>query len=183
MSQAPDAPRQPRYRVLLVDDDPFMLRVMTTLLSPTMEVTTCTSGQQAVRLLEQRPFEVVCSDYRMPGMSGIDLLREAARAQEDASCLLVTAAADEMPGGERRQYFVLVKPFDPPRFVRLVEQLGRVSHMKRSVKASATKGPNSERESRPPPSSRAGDPLSDRRAGPPTSSGSPRSSRGGGERK
>lgn len=151
--------------MLLVDDDPTMLRLMSKLLSIDMEVVTCTSPLQALRVLEQRPFDVVCSDYRMPGMNGVDMLRAAAQVQEDASCLLVTAAADEVPGGERRQYFVLVKPFDPDRLVRLVEQLARVSQMKRSVKASAPKAPPSERESWPPPSSRR-EPLSERRGAP-----------------
>ena len=79
MSQPSGGQSGPRHRVLLVDDDPTMLRLMSKLLSIDMEVVTCTSPLQALRVLEQRPFDVVCSDYRMPGMNGVDMLRAAAQ--------------------------------------------------------------------------------------------------------
>lgn len=172
MTQPTGAQGGPRYRVLLVDDDPTMLRLMSGLLGTEMDVTTATSPLHALRLLEQRTFDVVCTDYRMPSMNGVDLLRAAAQLQEEASLLLVTAAAEQVPGDERRQYFVVVKPFDAERLVRLVEQLGRVAQMKRSVKAGVPSRPQppAERESWPPPSSRHRAPPSERESRPPPSS-------------
>lgn len=169
MTRSTDPRGGPRHRVLLVDDDPTMLRLMASLLGVEMDVVTCSSGAQALHVLEQRTFDVICSDYRMPGMTGIDLLRAASQLQEDASCLLVTAAAEQVPGGDRRQYFVVVKPFDADRFVRLVEQLARVSQMKRSVKSAAARpAPSAERDSRPPPSGRPSEPPSQQRFAPPS---------------
>lgn len=154
-----------RGRVLLVDDEPWMLKVMEAVLSSDLDVVVCTSGAQALKHLGAQPFDVVCSDYRMPGMDGVALLKAAAQVQEDVSRLLVTAAADFVPGDERREHYVLIKPFDPERLLRLVTQLARVSHAKRTVKVGAS------RLSAPPeplpPSSRRGEAADRRRTDPP----------------
>lgn len=198
----PDNTGSPRFRVLLVDDEPVMLRLMAAALGNDVDVSTCTSGQQAARLMEQRIFDVVCSDFRMPGMSGVEVLRLAASMQEEASCLLVTGAADEVPAEERRRYYVVIKPFENDRFVRLVGQLARIAQMKRAVKSTprVAAPPVAERDSRPPPSQFGSEPRSERRpsfpgsgppssrtgappssgVGPPSSFGAPRSKGGSG---
>lgn len=149
-----DAADGGRYRVLVVDDDPMMLMIIEGMLGAEMDVVTCTSGLQATMRLRLQEFEVVCSDYLMPGMDGVAVLRAAAEAQEDASLLLVTGGADLVREVDRKQYYVLQKPFERERLVRLVSQLARISRMKRSVKASASRMTAlAERPSSPPPPS------------------------------
>ena len=69
----------PRIRVLLVDDSALALELLRRMLAtaPDMDVVgTASSGQEALqRVLELQP-QVVCTDYHMPGMNGLELTRE-----------------------------------------------------------------------------------------------------------
>lgn len=70
-------PKRPKPNsVLLVDDDPSQL----TLLQLMMEragyhVVTAESGPQALHLMEERPFNVIVADYKMPEMSGFEFVK------------------------------------------------------------------------------------------------------------
>jgi HD-like signal output (HDOD) protein len=71
----PDTP-QPA-RVLFVDDEPSVLRGLERLLSPLqgeLDLAFATDGRSALALMEARPFDVIVSDMRMPGMDGAALL-------------------------------------------------------------------------------------------------------------
>ncbi|MEN6610724.1 MAG: response regulator [Methanoregulaceae archaeon] len=64
-------------RVLLVDDEPALLDLGKLYLEKTrgFSVNTAPSGWNALRLLQETPFDVIVSDYLMPGMDGISLLK------------------------------------------------------------------------------------------------------------
>jgi len=70
-----------KRRVLLVDDDPSDLEVLTTLIqSMHMNVTSARSGTEALQKLEEAtfmrvPFELVIVDWRMPRMDGVEMVR------------------------------------------------------------------------------------------------------------
>ncbi len=129
--------RAAAIRVLVVDDDTATVESMAAVLESEVqvEVTTCTSPTAALRALSAVDFDVICSDYRMPEMTGIELLGRASARAPHVGCLLITGANDY----ERREgealYYVLLKPYDPERLIRLVRQLGKVAQMKRSVSA------------------------------------------------
>jgi DNA-binding NtrC family response regulator len=54
------------FRVLLVDDDVRLLESMEAVLADQFGVRCCTSGREALRVLDLEPFHVVCADWRMP---------------------------------------------------------------------------------------------------------------------
>ena len=60
--------------LLLVDDDPFLLRSLRRLLPDLHRVVLAGSAEAALLALDAQPFDVVVTDVHMPGMSGIDLL-------------------------------------------------------------------------------------------------------------
>jgi len=65
-----------RRRVLCVDDDAFLLGILTKTIGVDYEVLTSSSGEEALKLIENsEPFQVVISDHRMPGLSGAQFLR------------------------------------------------------------------------------------------------------------
>ncbi len=152
------APESGRYRVLVVDDDAWMARVIEAALAADMDVVTCPSGELALRMLENEDFHVVCADYKMPGMNGIELLARAAQIREHIGGLLVTGADAQLLSEQRKNHYVLTKPFDPARLLGVVTQLARIAEMKRTVdEASGRQStpPSSRRPTQPPPSSRA----------------------------
>ena len=62
--------------VLVVDDDPAILRLLTSLLtSRGYDVSVARSGKEALRLIDQTPPSIVISDWEMPEMNGLDLVR------------------------------------------------------------------------------------------------------------
>ena len=66
----------PRPRVLCVDDDAFMLNILTKTIGVDYEVLTSSGGAAALQLIENsEPIQVVISDHRMPDLSGAQFLR------------------------------------------------------------------------------------------------------------
>ncbi|WP_437677832.1 response regulator [Sorangium sp. So ce131] len=126
-----------RYRVLVVDDDDRALDSITAVLSPDVDVVTCSSAEHALRLLEARRFHLVCSDFMMPGMKGDELLRRVASMSLYTSCLLVTGADEYIRSKDQTHNHVILKPFDPARLIGIVLQLARLAEMKRSVHSMA----------------------------------------------
>lgn len=71
MSDAPDTDNERGARVLLVDDDAFLLRAMARLLARRHRVVTALGGASALSTLEaDRAFDLVIFDMRMPGTDG-----------------------------------------------------------------------------------------------------------------
>ncbi|WP_322002649.1 HD domain-containing phosphohydrolase [Marinobacter alexandrii] len=85
----------PSAKLLLVDDEDNILRSLQRVLrKEPYELTTATSGDQAIGLMEEQGFDLVISDARMPGMDGPTLL--ATIKKKDPSCIriLLTGYAD-----------------------------------------------------------------------------------------
>jgi len=125
-----------RYRVLLVDDDAAVLRSMAVTLEHDLDVAVCSSAERALALLEKSDFHVVCSDYAMAGMSGLELLRRVSKMALPTGCLLVTGstafAGRDAEGAA--EHYVLMKPVEPARLSAMVLQLARTAEMKRNAK-------------------------------------------------
>jgi DNA-binding NtrC family response regulator len=65
-----------RPRLLVVDDDRAILTLIGTIaLAEGFDVATTTSGEDAMKQLRHRPAELVLLDMRMPGITGLDVLR------------------------------------------------------------------------------------------------------------
>jgi CheY-like chemotaxis protein len=82
--------------VLVVDDDPTMRRCLSTLLQKLgADVMTAAHPLDALRLLGAHAFDLMLTDYEMPGLSGVELLRRARAAHPGLEVALVTASADD----------------------------------------------------------------------------------------
>ena len=97
--EAPDPTSQtveaPRYRLLLVDDEPGVLNALRRVFrQERYEVVTCDSPTQALELLQQQDFQLMISDYMMPGMTGGELLRQARNIRPDTMRIMLTGHAD-----------------------------------------------------------------------------------------
>jgi serine/threonine-protein kinase len=81
-------------RVLFVDDEERVVNALRAIFRETYEVETATSGEAALALLAAGKYHVIVSDQRMPGMLGVDFLREAKAACPDAVRILLTGYSD-----------------------------------------------------------------------------------------
>lgn len=115
-----------RPRVLCVDDEPKVLEGLKLHLRRQYEVQTVTSGQAALDLLQpEKPFTVVLSDMRMPGMNGVALLSQIRRRCPDTVRMLLTGQAD-LPSAitavnEGQLFRFLTKPCPPPVLLQALE--------------------------------------------------------------
>lgn len=81
-------------RVLFVDDEDRLRELMASEL-PRMghEVTTCGDGHEAFAVLEQKTFDAAILDLKMPGLSGIDVLKHLKHVSPDTDAIIMTGYA------------------------------------------------------------------------------------------
>ena len=81
--------------LLLVDDDEHVLRALRRVLRRSRcHVLEAPDAARALEILEQEPVHVVVSDYRMPGMSGVEFLRVVKERYPRVQRVLLTGQAD-----------------------------------------------------------------------------------------
>ena len=81
--------------VLVVDDEERILAsVKRSLRREGYRLLTAQGPQQALRQLQDEPVDLIVSDHRMPGMSGLELLARAARLRPKAIRMLITGWAE-----------------------------------------------------------------------------------------
>jgi response regulator RpfG family c-di-GMP phosphodiesterase len=82
-------------KVLLVDDDVAFLNLFENMAKNKLDVYTAEDGKQALKLLHAcGPFPVVISDYRMPGMDGLEFLEKALEESPETVRILLSGQAD-----------------------------------------------------------------------------------------
>ncbi len=103
-------------RVLVVDDEPRMAAAVAEALTlGGAECTTCASGAEALAALAEHAIDAVVTDWRMPGMDGLELLRRVQDAAPGTPVLILTAYADvpsAVSAMREGAFDYLTKPFD-----------------------------------------------------------------------
>lgn len=107
-----------KKRILFVDDEPNILAGLRRIMRPLRrewEMAFANNGQEALAILSVRPFDVVVSDMRMPGMNGVELLKEIRKHHPETVCIALSgeSAKESVLNyvGPIHQY--LPKPCDP----------------------------------------------------------------------
>jgi len=103
--------------ILVVDDDESLRRVIQVQLERVgYRVGTAPNGEKALSLLRQTPYDLAITDLRMPGLSGLDLLRRIRSDHPDVIVVMMTAfatietAVEAMRAGA---YDYVTKPVHP----------------------------------------------------------------------
>lgn len=97
MRRGPEPGREDRAaaRILIVDDEPAItVALAKKLRREGYECLTACSGEEALRRLATDELDLVVTDVRMPGMSGIELLQEVKRRDSDIQVIMMTAYTD-----------------------------------------------------------------------------------------
>ncbi|HSV33811.1 MAG TPA: response regulator [Pyrinomonadaceae bacterium] len=82
------------YKILIVDDEPANLRTLSRLFREDFEVFTATSGAEALELLKQHDVALLITDQRMPGMTGIELLKNTVSIRPRMVRIILTGYTD-----------------------------------------------------------------------------------------
>ena len=103
-------------RVLVVDDDPEICRLLVKRLTrEEFYCESCSSGKEALELLDLGKFDAIISDLRVAGISGVDLLQATRKNHPNSAFLMATVEDDIRVGIEAMEQGAadyLVKPLD-----------------------------------------------------------------------
>jgi serine/threonine-protein kinase len=91
---APPVTATRRPALLFIDDEERVVNALRMLFKDNYRVVTATSGEQALGMVRRERFHVVVSDQRMPGMLGVDLLREVKALAPNTVRMLLTGYSD-----------------------------------------------------------------------------------------
>lgn len=115
-----------RKSILVVDDEKNQREILETILSGEgYDVTTASSGEAAMKFVESRRFDLVLTDLKMTGMSGLDLLRELTNFDKSIIVILLTAhgSVDSAVDALRLGAFdYLQKPYDSDKLLETVSR-------------------------------------------------------------
>ena len=112
--------------VLVVDDEAVVRKAMERILAREgMEVETCPSGYAAIQRMQEREFDLVVTDLKMPGMNGMEVLRTVKILQPEVPVIIITGyatvdtAVEAMRNGASDY---IAKPFTPEQIVEKVRK-------------------------------------------------------------
>ncbi len=113
--------------LLLVEDKDSFRRLLSQALAGSIwQVEAVADPQAALRALEARPFQVLVTDLRLPGMSGLELIRRARRLHPSLRVVLMSAFGEPKDIVEAMRLGAddfLPKPFDLDAFLALLDRL------------------------------------------------------------
>jgi len=104
-----------RRRLLIVDDEPLILEVLSEHFKAEYEVETALNGADALGAIVRARPDVVMLDINMPRMNGVEVLKDVKKIDESIAVIMVTAneqvslAADALKSGA---FGYVPKPFD-----------------------------------------------------------------------
>lgn len=112
------------HTILVVDDEPANLRLFERLLRNRFRLICASSGQEALQILQNQKVSLLIADHRMPGMTGVELLRRSMAIDNEMIRMVVTAddgidtfISALKEGGAVR---VISKPWDPEHMLQLI---------------------------------------------------------------
>ena len=112
--------------ILVVDDEPRVLDALEAVLAADFRVLRAEGGEQALRLLPGADVAVIVTDYRMPHMTGVELLRRSQDVAPDAVRIVLTAYTDVDSLMDAintgRIYHFVPKPWDPNELLIIVRR-------------------------------------------------------------
>jgi len=123
--------------VLVVDDEELYRRALERILGRVgHDVVTARDASEALRLLSAQPVDLVLSDVQMPGINGLELIRQVHDIAPDLPCIVITgygSAEQSVEALRAGAFWYLEKPFDQGHLDvvrRLVEQAIEVGRLK-----------------------------------------------------
>jgi len=119
-------------RILFADDECVLRELMKSEL-PRMghQVTVCADGNEAVRLLTAKQFDVAILDIRMPGRDGIQVLREAKKISPQTEVLLLTGHATVETAVDALRLGAFDYLTKPCRWAELESRLSQIAEKRR----------------------------------------------------
>jgi len=119
------------YRVLLVDDEEeFVSALSERLMLRGIEVDSALNGEEALARLVEKEFEVVILDVMMPGLGGLEVLRQIKTTHPDTQVILLTghgATREGIEGMRLGAFDYLIKPVDIEEMLEKMKEAAKIA--------------------------------------------------------
>ena len=114
-------------KILIVDDEPDMLRLLSMIIreKTSYEVTTTNNPLEALEMAKKGGFDLLVADLKMPGLNGIELLESVKRFDEDIPTIIITAYGTVEAAVETMQkgaFDFMTKPFRKEQILFTIER-------------------------------------------------------------
>ena len=114
-------------RILIIEDDEEMRALLRDLLlEDGIEFDSAESGSEAIQKLAEEPFDLVITDIRMPGLTGLDILPGIKKLQPETRVIVITAFGSEevrRKSFDRGAMAYLEKPINMDRLKTLIQEM------------------------------------------------------------
>ncbi|MEW6173926.1 MAG: response regulator [Bacillota bacterium] len=114
-------------KILIIDDDAAFVESLCSVLEPTgYHCDGFTSPEAALEAYRQRPYDVVLTDVKMPGLSGIEVFQRILSLDPEAKVIIISACWDAETANtvaDTGACALFEKPVD---FLRLIEALSKI---------------------------------------------------------
>jgi len=126
-----------KKRVLLVDDSQIVLDAISIGLAEHYEITTASSGEEAIVTLRMEPFDLVLTDLMMEGVNGIQVLEESKKIDPEICVLILTGFGDMASAIDALRLGAddyLLKPCDTEELILRMNNCLTSQELKKKVK-------------------------------------------------
>ena len=133
---------QPKPKLLYVDDESDNLELFSLQFNKDFDITTCSGGDEALRILaEDQAIDILLTDERMPGMSGVELLEKVVKGYPHLIRIIVSAFSDSerllnaINRGGAHEY--IVKPWRRAEVKECIQRWHGIGERRRELHARA----------------------------------------------
>jgi DNA-binding NtrC family response regulator len=111
--------------ILIVDDEVGPRESLRMILKPIYEIYTAANGDEALQVISKESIDLVTLDLRMPGLSGIDVLREIKKIKADVEVIVITGYGTLTNAQEAIRYGAgdfISKPFNVADIISIISK-------------------------------------------------------------
>lgn len=111
--------------ILIVEDEIGPRESLRMILKPFYELHTASNGEEALKIVQNQRIDLVTLDLNMPGLSGIDVLREIKKLKPDVDVIIITALST-LPNAQKAIRYgaidLLSKPFHVGEVIGIIRK-------------------------------------------------------------
>jgi CheY-like chemotaxis protein len=127
-----------KKKIVVADDEPFILSALQDTLSDSYSVTTASNGAEAIKVAQRVMPDLIILDVMMPEMDGLDACKNLKRDKLTSTIpvILLTAKGqitDIEKGFKSGADAYVVKPFSPARLIEKVEEIFEKVEMRKKI--------------------------------------------------
>ena len=105
------------YKLLIVDDDPSIVRVLQRILKQEpYEISTTSDPAQAIAMVEKEDFDLILSDFHMGTLSGVDIFKKCEELKRKAKRVMMTGTPNSTLSPDLHKelsvFNLILKPWD-----------------------------------------------------------------------